>query len=201
MTWFSKRSELRQEPELQETDGVPHDLLVAQANLRRFADYWFGLPKIDLIPRRESFRPEEVPGLLSSIVIHELVAPEVVRLRLVGSAVNDDYGQEITGRNYLDFVEERRRAEASRSLQVVCECPAGMLAQMRTVSRSGRVMIRESIAFPVRGDGDVANLIYSWSGTPNERDFGARMPADLMITEVTRRGYIDIGAGVPDFRD
>lgn len=181
--------------------SVLNDLAMSQERSRRFAEYWFGLPKVDLVPRRESFRPEEVPGLLSSIVIHELVAPEMVRLRLVGSAVNDDYGQDITGRNYLDFVEEKRRARASRALHLVCERPAGMLTHMRSVSRAGRVMIRESIAFPVRGDGDAVNLVYSCSSTPSARDFGVVEPADLQVTEVTGRIYIDIGAGVPDFRD
>lgn len=168
---------------------------------RLFAGYWSSLPKVDLIPRREAFRPEEVPRLLPNIVIHELVSPETVKLRLVGSAVIDDYGQDITGRNYLDFVEEARRPKASQALFLVCEQPAGMLAQLRSISRSGRVMTREAIALPVRGEDGAASLAYACSSTGRERDYSSIELDELQIMSVARRDYIDIGAGVPDFRD
>ena len=176
-------------------------LEVIEDSTRLFAEYWDSLPKVDLIPPRGTFRPEEVPRLLPNIVIHELVSPEMVKLRLVGSAVIDDYGQDITGRNYLDFVEEERRPTASRSLFLTCEHPAGMLALLRSVSRAGRVMTRESIALPFRRDDGVANLTYAYSSTARERDYASVELDELQIMSVARRDYIDIGAGVPDFRD
>lgn len=176
-------------------------LEVTEERSRLFAEHWQSLPKIDLIPHRESFRPEELARILPHIVIHELVSPGIVRLRLVGSAVIDDYGQDITGRNYLDFVEQARRPTASRALFLVCEQPAGMLVQLRSISRAGRIMTRESIAFPFRGDGDRANLAYSCSSTARERDFSASGNDELQIMRVARRNYIDVGAGLPDFRE
>lgn len=168
---------------------------------RLFAAYWASLPKRCLIPHRDSFRPEDLPRILPNMVIHELVSPELVRLRLVGSAVVEDYGQDISGRNYLEFVEEARRPKASRALFLVCEQPAGMLVQLRSITRSGRVMTRESIAFPMRGDGDGANLVYFCSSPARERDFSAPEPDELQVMNVMRRSYIDIGAGLPDFQD
>jgi len=168
---------------------------------RAFAAYWASLPKVDLIPRRDSFRPEAIPRLLPNVVIHELVSPEMLRLRLVGSAVTQDYGQEITGRNYLDFVEEARRPTASRAIYVICEQPAGMLVQLRSVTRTGRIMTRESIAFPIRGDGDAANLVYFCSSPARERDILGPESDQLQIMNVLQRTYIDIGAGLPDFHD
>ena len=168
---------------------------------RVFAAYWASLPKRGLIPHRDSFRPEDLPRILPNMVIHELVSPELVRLRLVGSAVVEDYGHDITGRNYLDFVEAARRPKASRALFLICEQPAGMLVQLRSVSRTGRVMTRESIAFPMRGEGDAANLAYFCSSPARERDLNAPEPDELQIMNVMRRSYIDIGAGLPDFRD
>src|SRR3546814_17834823 len=53
---------------------------------RQFAEYWDGLPKVDLIPRRSSFRPEHLPRILPHLVIHEMVSPAFIRLRLAGSA-------------------------------------------------------------------------------------------------------------------
>lgn len=186
---------------LRDGDDILKGLEVTEERSRVFAEYWASLPKHELIPRRDAFRPEEVPRILPHMVIHELVSPELLRLRLVGSAVIEDYGQEITGRNYLDFVEEARRPKASRAIFVICEQPAGMVVQLRSVSRTGRIMTRESIAFPMRGDGDAANLVYFCSSPARERDFAGPEADELQVMNVMRRTYIDIGAGLPDFRD
>ncbi|MEQ8814539.1 MAG: PAS domain-containing protein [Thalassobaculum sp.] len=183
------------------TSGILDGVVITEDRSRAFAEYWEALPKFDLIPRRDAFRPEEVPRLLPNMVIHELVSPEMLRLRLVGSAVIEDYGQEITGRNYLDFVDEARRPKASRAIFEVCEHPAGMLVQLRSVTRAGRILTRESIAFPMRGDGDVANLVYFCSSPARERDYTTAEGDHLKIMNVMQRFYIDIGAGRPDFRD
>lgn len=178
-------------------DGIE----TSEERSRAFAAYWGSLPKTALIPHRDRFRPEAIPRLLPNMVIHELVSPEMLRLRLVGSAVIQDYGQEITGRNYLDFVDEPRRPKASRAIHVICEQPAGMLVQLRSVTRAGRIMTRESIAFPMRGDGDVANLVYFCSSPAREREIIGPEVDQLQVMNVMRRTYIDIGAGLPDFRD
>lgn len=177
------------------------DLEVTEDRSRQFAGYWAGLPKLDLVPRRDAFRPEEVPRILPHIVIHELLSPEYIRLRLAGSAVTAEYGQEITGRNYLDFVDEARRPKASRAIHVICSQPAGMLVRLRALSRSGRIMTRESIAFPMRDDDDVARLVYFCSSPARERDYTAPESDELQVMDVMRRAYIDIGAGLPDHRD
>ena len=64
-----------------------------------FARYWLSLDTIDLIPSRRQFAPEKLHSIMAHLVIHELVSPSFIKLRLVGTAVIDDYGQEITGRN------------------------------------------------------------------------------------------------------
>ncbi|MEQ8399214.1 PAS domain-containing protein [Thalassobaculum sp.] len=168
---------------------------------RQFAEYWLSLPKTGLVPMRTSFMPEDVPRILPNVVIHELLSPEMIRIRLAGSAVVDDYGQEIAGRNYLDFVEPPRQPKASRAIHVICEQPAGMLVQLKSVTRSGRVMTRESIAFPMRGDNGVASYVYFCSSPARERAHVAPESDQLQVMNVLNRTYIDIGAGLPDFRD
>lgn len=176
-------------------------LEITEDRSRQFADYWFSLLKVGLVPRRSTFRPEQVPRLLPNMVIHELIAPDFIRLRLAGSAVVEEYGQEIAGRNYLEFVEEPRRAKASRAIFLVCEQPAGMLVQLKSVSRSGRVTTRESIAFPVSSDDGQARFVYFCSSPARERGHVEPEADQLAVLNVLKRSYIDIGAGLPDFRD
>lgn len=176
-------------------------LEITEERSRSFAEYWWSLPKHELIPRRSSFHPEAIPRILPNMVIHELLAPEFIRLRLVGSSVTADYGQEITGRNYLDFVDEARRTKASRAIHLICGHPAGMLVQLRSRNRSGRLMTRESIAFPMRDDDDVVRLVYFCSSPARERDDVLTDGDELQVLDVMRRSYIDIGAGVPEHAD
>lgn len=184
------------------TVGILDGVDITEDRSRDFAEYWASLPKVGGIPRRDAFRPEDVPRLLPNVVIHELVSPELLRIRLIGSSVVEDYGQEITGRNYLDFVEESRRPKASAAIFAICRQPAGMLVQLRSLTRTGQVLTRESIAFPMRGDDDVANLVYFCSSPARERERDYVAEADeLQVMNVMRRAYIDIGAGLPDFRD
>lgn len=166
-----------------------------------FARYWLSLPCRDLIPSRADFDPGRVAGLLPNLVIHDLISPEQIRLRLVGTAVVDDYGQEITGRNYLDFVEEPRRPIASRAIFLVCEQPAGMLVKLRSITESGKMLTRESIAFPMRDDDGRARLVYFCSSPAVERETYFDERDALTVMKVLDRRFIDIGAGVPEFAD
>jgi len=166
-----------------------------------FARHWLSLPTIDLIPSRRDFEPERIPGLLANLVIHELIAEDHIRLRLVGTAVVDDYGQEITGRNYLDFVEESRRPKASQAIFLVCDHPAGMLVKLRSVAESGKLLTRESIAFPMRDDDGVARLVYFCSNPAEERETYFDEPDTLTVMKVLDRRFIDLGAGLPAFSD
>ncbi len=169
-----------------------------EARSRDFAAFWFSLPKIDLIPRREAFKPEQIPHLLPNLVIHEILSPELIRLRLSGTAVDHHYGQTVTGRNYLDFVEPERRPAASRAIRKICEHPAGMLVHLRSATVSGRIQTRESIAFPMRDSDGRATLVYFCSGNARERSNDSAPQDALKVMEVMRRQYIDIGAGLPE---
>lgn len=181
------------------------DVLSAMQNATElsvaFARYWLSLPTVDLVPSRRDFEPECIPGLLANLVIHELVSPEHLRLRLVGTAVVDDYGQEITGRNYLDFVAEERRPKASRAIFLVCEQPAAMLVHLRSSTESGKLLTRESVAFPMRDDDGRARLVYFCSNPAEERATYFDERDTLKIMNVLDRSFIDIGAGTPEFSD
>ena len=166
-----------------------------------FARYWLSLAPDDLVPNRSDFSPERIPGLLSNLVIHELIAPDFIKLRLVGTAVVDDYGQEITGRNYLDFVEPERRAKASKAIFNICEQPCGMLVYLQSISESGNLLSRESIAFPMRDDDGDARLVYFCSSSAPERTAFFDERDELKVITVRDRRFIDIGAGLPDFSD
>ncbi|MBT6136992.1 MAG: PAS domain-containing protein [Rhodospirillaceae bacterium] len=168
---------------------------------RIFAEYWLSLPKVDLVPMRSSFKPEKVPSVIPNMAIHELISPEFIRMRLVGTEMVKDYGQEVTNRNYLDFVEEGRREKASHAIHVVCGQPCGMAVQLSGVSQAGRKLVRSTVAFPMRNDEGQANLVYFCSSRVEKRNRLDAHDDELETMQVSGRVFLDIGAGLPAYLD
>lgn len=170
---------------------------------KEFADYWAALPKLDCVPRRRDFDPASLPAILPSFVILEVENPESVRFRLAGTAEVERYGQEVTGRNYLDFVPAARRPKAYAAFRNMLDCPCGMLAIIYSTASSGEPFLNEALGFPVRGQGDQVNLIYFQSNNRPRELFHDNWSDKLeRHVAVTRRVFVDIGAGVPsDFSE
>lgn len=168
------------------------------ATLRLFADHWASLPQVDCVPHRRDFQPEKLGSALAHIVIHELISPMEIRLRLVGSTVASAYDEEITGRNYLDMVEPDRRDAAAQTFFTACRQPCGMYTRLRSVGWRGRTMERESLGFPLRDESGV-RWFYSCSTTDPADTPAYDLSRDgiATVTDVLERLYVDIGAGVP----
>jgi hypothetical protein len=161
---------------------IARGLSFESAKSAAFVDYWFSLPKQGLIPSRRDFDPCEQGPVLSSYVIHQLVSPELIRVHLAGTGVREQYGFETTGRNYLEFVDEWRRKVASRSLFLICEHPCGLLASLRSETRSGRIIKNESVGLPMRDNNGDASLIYYQSNLIDVEGF--REPSEDEILKI-----------------
>lgn len=171
---------------------------VLSPNALAYAHYWKSLPKVDLVPERSSFDPVSQRAILSHFAILELVEPGVVKYRLAGTAEAQRYGQDVTGKNYLDFVNPERRAEACRAFEEMAGRPCGMLAIIHSTARSGRHVINESLGFPMRGSDGRSNLLYFQSNTASTKEYyDSRLDVLDTHVRVSRRLFIDIGAGVP----
>ncbi|SDF24933.1 PAS domain-containing protein [Thalassobaculum litoreum] len=167
--------------------------------LQTFADHWAALPKTGLVPHRRDFHPERLGRALAHMVVHELISPTDIRLRIVGTVIGRAYDEEITGRNYLDMVPADRRKAAARPFFAACATPCGMYTRMRSVAWRGLTMERVSLGFPVRDDTGV-RWFYSCSTTEpsQEPDFDFGNDGVATVTEVLDRRFLDIGAGIPD---
>lgn len=173
--------------------GSPHGL--------RFAEYWFSLPKQDLIPSRGDFDPAALAEILPYILANEIVSPEMIVQRLIGTKVVEDLGFDSTGKNYLDLVAPARRLKASLAMRLMADHPCGMHARVLVETAAGRNLVSDATGFPMRDNDGRANLVYLLShATPmaEYRDAGAD---PFKAIDVSSRKYIDIGAGIPDFQD
>ena len=165
----------------------------------RFAEYWHGLPKQDLIPSKRDFDPCTQGPALATYVIHELVSPEMIRIRLAGTRLRQGFVFVRTGRNYLDFVEEKRRASASRAIFLVGEHPAGMLVRLAIRTQNGTLLLNETLALPMRDNDGVARLVYYQANDQPGSPLRDPQADPLVEFTVRNRVFIDIGNGLPAF--
>jgi len=166
-----------------------------------FLDYWLTLRAGREIPDRAAFDPVEVKHLLPFIVIQELIDPQTIRLRLVGTGVVSQYGQESTGRNYLEFVEPERRAKASEAIFLVRDHPAGMTVTLQSTTQDGGKILRQTIALPLEDAKDGRKFVYFCSTRHHPSKLPPTEQAKLTVQSVAHRRYFDIGAGTPEFSD
>jgi hypothetical protein len=166
-----------------------------------FADYWHSLPKHDLVPSRLDFDPCTQGPILTSYIIHELISPNFIKIRLVGTKHRECFGADVTGRNYLDFVGPERRPKAARAIHLVCSHPCGILARLTTTTETGRVNQNESFALPMRDNDGRARLVYYQSNSTPLPEYRDPEADRIRKFSAARRTFIDIGAGVPTFED
>ncbi len=169
-----------------------------------FYDYWLSLPRDGVLPHRRSFLPEAIPSLLSSMVIYELISPEFIKIRLFGSSLQDRYGINRTGTNYLDMVENHRRSKASQAMWSQAKKPCGMHAFIEQELNSGRIAYIEALGLPVLSDqSDTPLLLFQSNEIVKEgRDFnGHEEDFGFKRLTVARRSFLDLGAGVSNYSD
>ena len=114
----------------------------------------------------------------------------------------DRYGYRRVGTNYLDMVEEDRKAKASLALWSQVETPCGMHIFLEQEMASGRIAFLETIGLPVINDQVTSPLILFQSNEISRDCIKVSSEDDLIkYIRVAERFYFDIGAGISDFKD
>ena len=167
---------------------------------REFEVFWRSLPKDGLVPHRRDVKPARAAVLLRDIVMLEARLGEVpsLRIRLMGSAVQDRIQKNITGQDYLDFRASEYRAGTIEATRRMLRQPCGLWQVMAMHYERGFAQYFELTAFPLLGDDPDVPII-----------FGLMNPTGGLVRAVSVRGkpiltdtattydYIDIGASKP----
>lgn len=167
-----------------------------------FLNYWTSLSREGVIPNRSNFFPEEIPKLLPFITIYELVSKDCIRFKLSGSNISKRDGFDRTGTNYLDEVVPARRARAAEAFWLLYDQPCGMRVVLNMRSKSGQIKVIEGLGLPMRNKEGGYPLLYYTNHQITEQVFENNAPEDrLDVITIQQRDFIDIGAGIPSFKD
>lgn len=177
------------------------EAMIRSEGCRRFARLWQQWRGAELVPARAAVRPRDMPDLLPHIVIVEVRSETEAILRLVGTAMRDMTGVELTGLNWIDLSPGQERAVRGRRMVLETSHPCGGVTVTSLANSRGGFTEVEYIVFPVTpNDPDnppqllalIQPLARKFEMTPIEA------PADLAVPFTEQVRFLDIGAGVPD---
>lgn len=173
----------------------PVSEILESAGTRQFFEYWNALPKVGLVPDRSDFDPIAIYRLMPSISILEVVPPDRVEMRLIGTDLVERMGADPTGKNYLDSIAPAVRLSYLEILNCQINRPCGRRSVMQSREASGILSRVEVLSLPMTHHLSGHPLILSYFGPTQSVGFDGGDDRQVLNFEDVR--WIDIGAGVP----
>ena len=166
----------------------------------KFADYWFSLPKLGLVPHKSSIEPRRMTALLPGAIMLEInSAGRGIRVRLSGTGNSERWGFEMTNGNYLNFIPPQQHFTICQRFDQAIEHPSGLVLISNELYTSGRTRLTETVLFPMRTREPDRAILFGLITADTERDAG--LSGDLLASlhyTISTAQFINIGAGIPD---
>ena len=167
---------------------------------REFEVFWRGLPKDGLVPHRRDVKPGRAASLLRDIVMLEARLGDTpsLRVRLIGSSLQERIQSNITGLDYLDFRPPEYRAATMEAVRLMSSLPCGVWQVMAMHYKRGFAQYFELTAFPLLGDDSNVPIVFGLMNPTGGLVRAAPVGGNPIMTDTaTTYDYIDIGAGKP----
>ncbi len=164
----------------------------------QFAAHMLSLPRQNHCPLRSAFDPAQVPKLLPRIILREREAGGGYRFRLIGTEMQEYFGQNVTGQPIAQGTGEHAAQAMQVAFDRMIEHPCGLRSVMDIVLNSDQMAKVEVVYFSLAAASPPQQISHS---AILER------PSFMNITDTTMLGKlheieaIDLGAGRPDLSD
>lgn len=166
--------------------------------------HWLDIrPSNGGVPERSDLDPLALKPALRSLHILEWTdPPEVCVYRLCGTAETERIGQELRGRNFMDFIDPVSAAYCRKHLYHVSSWPCGTLMTSFERNTNGLVRTTRFLSLPLHkeatGSLQIACMVDADSAhsfDSSEKRCGENTP---WSDEIRSIDFLDIGAGLPD---
>ncbi len=151
------------------------------------------------VPRRTDFKAHQIPDLLPDFTVGK-VTDTSVNIIMAGSNVIGRFSGEITGRDYMQFIQEHQRPFMLGVLQHVCDRPAGICIQMESEFERGYILRLEVTLLPVYDADGSSGFAVALSVPAPDKGVTLATPFLGEPKVADWQGpldWIDLGAGVP----
>lgn len=134
--------------------------LVQEPELREVLIYWSSLEAGTPVPHRDVFSPAALTHMLPFLALVETAEIlECFRVRLFGTALVQEFGEERTGALFRDLVRIEKRAEVLAPYQYVRDARRPHYQPLRSVSGDRPYRRYARLLVPLRGAGSAVSQI------------------------------------------
>lgn len=160
---------------------------------------WSALPRPNIVPSRVDFDPCEIPGILPVISLIERASPDEWRVRLAGTELERRWARGLSGLSYAEMLSSQAVNVTHCEFEAICRQPCGSWSLRHLELRSGRRLQTETFRLPLRDKHGNVSLIVSCNGELSPDQMREPDQPRAIVTVFEQR-FLDIGAGIPDFR-
>lgn len=181
-------------PTAAQLDEAPFD----SALCRDVLAYYLAARGNALVLPHAAFDPMRLAPLLPNLLIFEIQALDLHRVRLAGTAYRQWFGRDLTGLNWLDVSHPQDREARQRRVLATALQPCGLRTRIWQFRQGLPRRQFEGITLPMaprQVDGPPVMLL---AMTPLDRDAGDT--PNLLDLDALRRvdwAFFDLGGGVP----
>jgi hypothetical protein len=165
-----------------------------------FEKLWRDLPRTGLVPDRSEFKPERAKAFLRNLILVAAPSDETgaLAIRLVGSALHEQIGRDVTGLDYAHFLRDGGRNDALLVVRKMFAHPCGFWQIAPVHYERGYSQFWEMTGFPLAGNDKSPPLVFAYVRQA-ERKLQAEQTGEraMYVGPADPFEYIDIGAGVP----
>jgi hypothetical protein len=155
--------------EMEIADARSLERATANAAVTRLYAYWVERRGAKTFPSRDDIDPLDFRFVLGRVsLVDVLDAPRRYRYRLVGTAVTDNLGYEMTGK-FLDQLPESQMRAYLEQLYGKAVTQRAPVYERDQVNLDGRLWRSETIVLPLSSDGQAINLLMIYRETDRPR--------------------------------
>ena len=165
---------------------------------RQFAEYWLNLAKDGQVPRKSCLRPWEIKKVLPYMVVLELVGGHSLKYRLVGTALVNRLGTDLTGYSIPFEYEGDPGNPHHVTLHRVVTQPCGYRFVCIENYASGSKAAAEAVGFPFCDDAGNNRFVVTVSVEFQKQYSELIERNELADTSWVDHEFLDVGYGVPE---
>lgn len=163
-----------------------------------WASYWLSLPKQGGIPFKRALDPGAMRRFVANLVMVERHGPREYKWRLMGTAVRNMTGVELTGTEAFEFHTPQQRERALVAYNAQLETPCGVWGITMLQGASGFEAPAEILVLPLRADdGTPRFLANTVDRLPDGRRLDPNAAIDVKLLSWSEHRFLDIGFGLP----
>lgn len=177
--------------------SIPSAVTRLGPDFEAFWTYWSALPMTDSVPDLGDYLDHAPPSLQPNVILTDVSSPEVMTIRLTGTALADLVG-EMTGSHAERIYQGEARRKAIEVAWQAANHPCGYTVRRKVRSRSGRLFISNGLVLPLRTKTPGSKTLAGYNELPLADSGIAQEGQIQQVQEFGETTWIDIGAGVPD---